>query len=46
MRRFVEEDLTGAEFRECELDGARSERVQAFARVLPGDFRADGQDHI
>lgn len=23
MRRFVEEDLTGAEFRECELDGAR-----------------------
>jgi hypothetical protein len=23
MRRFVEEDLRGAEFRECELDGAR-----------------------
>lgn len=23
MRKFVEEDLTGAEFRECELDGAR-----------------------
>jgi DinB superfamily len=23
MRRFVEEDLTGAEFRECELNGAR-----------------------
>jgi uncharacterized damage-inducible protein DinB len=36
MRRFVEEDLTGAEFRECELDGAR------FVGVVMRDVEVDG----
>lgn len=36
MRRFVEEDLTGAEFRECELDGAR------FVGVVMQDVEIDG----
>jgi hypothetical protein len=36
MRRFVEEDLTGAEFRECELDGAR------FVGVVMQDVQIDG----
>ena len=36
MRRFVEEDLTGAEFRECELDGAR------FLGVVMQDVEIDG----
>lgn len=36
MRRFLEEDLTGAEFRECELDGAR------FVGVVMRDVEIDG----
>lgn len=36
MRRFVEEDLTGAEFRECELDGAR------FLGVVMQNVEVDG----
>ena len=36
MRRFVEEDLTGAEFRECELNGAR------FVGVLMQDVEISG----
>lgn len=36
MKRFVEEDLTGAEFRECELDGAR------FVGVVMQDVQIDG----
>ena len=36
MRRFVEEDLTGAEFRECELDGAR------FVGVVMQNVEIDG----
>ena len=36
MRRFVEEDLTGAEFRECELDGAR------FVGVVMQNVKIDG----
>jgi hypothetical protein len=36
MRRFVEEDLNGAEFRECELDGAR------FVGVVMQDVEIDG----
>ena len=36
MRRFVEEDLTRAEFRECELDGAR------FVGVVMRDAEIDG----
>ena len=36
MRRFVEEDLRGAEFRECELDGAR------FVGVVMRDVEIDG----
>jgi hypothetical protein len=36
MRRFVEEDLTGAEFRECELDGAR------FVGVVMHNAEIDG----
>ena len=36
MRRFVEEDLSGAEFRECELDGAR------FVGVVMQDVEIDG----
>jgi hypothetical protein len=36
MRRFVEEDLTGAEFRECQLDGAR------FAGVVMQGAEIDG----
>lgn len=36
MRRFVEEDLQGAEFRECELDGAR------FLGVLMQNVEIDG----
>jgi DinB superfamily len=36
MRRFVEEDLRGAEFRECELDGAR------FVGVVMQDVEIDG----
>ncbi len=36
MRRFVEEDLTGAEFRECEFDGAR------FLGVVMQDVEIDG----
>lgn len=36
MRRFVEEDLRGAEFRECELDGAR------FVGVVMQDVAIDG----
>jgi hypothetical protein len=36
MRRFVEEDLTGAEFRECELDRAR------FVGVVMQDAELDG----
>ena len=36
MRRFVEEDLTGAEFRECELDGAR------FVGVAMRNVEIDG----
>ena len=36
MRRFVEEDLTGAEFRECELDGAR------FLGVVMQNVEIDG----
>ena len=36
VRRFVEEDLRGAEFRECELDGAR------FVGVVMQDVEIDG----
>jgi hypothetical protein len=36
MRRFVEEDLKGAEFRECELDGAR------FVGVVMQNVEIDG----
>jgi len=36
MKRFVEEDLKGAEFRECELDGAR------FVGVVMQDVELDG----
>jgi len=36
MRRFVEEDLTGAEFRECVLDGAR------FVGVVMQNVEIDG----
>lgn len=36
MRRFVEEDLKDAEFRECELDGAR------FIGVVMRDVEIDG----
>ncbi len=36
MRRFLEEDLTGAEFRECELDGAR------FVGVVMQNVEIDG----
>ncbi len=36
MRRFVEEDLKGAEFRECELDGAR------FVGVVMQNAEIDG----
>lgn len=36
MRRFVEEDLTGAEFKECELDGAR------FVGVVMHNVEIDG----
>lgn len=36
MRRFVEEDLSGAEFRECELDGAR------FVGVVMQNVDIDG----
>jgi hypothetical protein len=36
MRRFVEEDLSGAEFRECELDGAR------FVGVVMQNVEIDG----
>jgi len=36
MRRFLEEDLKGAEFRECELDGAR------FVGVVMQNVAIDG----
>src|SRR4029079_15674503 len=36
MKRFVEEDLKGSEFRECELDGAR------FVGVVMQDAEIDG----
>ena len=36
MRRFMEEDLTGAEFRECEFDGAR------FVGVVMQNAEIDG----
>lgn len=41
MERFVDEDLTGAEFRECALDRAR------FVGVVMQDVEIDGLvDHL